>query len=291
MCGEYGDENLRPHYHALLFGRTFDNAGRVSENVYRSTELEKLWPHGMSSFGPVTYQSAAYVARYALKKITGDKAKHWYTRIDPGTGELVECQPEFARMSLKPGIGKTWFEKYWREVYEARDGIVQQGGKQIPPPSRLRQMVGTNRTTTKGGKRLRTISKIARLHRRHNSRPPSGQRKMRGSKGRFLKEETMKMKIYAVKDRATDSYGNPMFLLAVGQALRSFTDEINRNEPQNMMYAHPDDFDLYELGEYETDTGEFETKRPELKIRGKDTKIRQETNTATAAIPINRHTA
>lgn len=133
-CGEYGDETFRPHYHALLFGRTFDNAGPVTENTYRSHTLEKLWPYGHSSFGNVTLESAAYVARYALKKITGEKAQAWYSRIDHTTGELVQCTPEFSRMSLKPGIGKRWFEKYWREVYLGRDAIVRPGGKEIPPP-------------------------------------------------------------------------------------------------------------------------------------------------------------
>lgn len=84
----------------------------------------------------------------------------------------------------------------------------------------------------------------------------------------------MKLHIYAIKDRATDSFGNPMFFVASGQAIRSFTDEANRQDAQNMIYAHPDDFDLYELGTFETDTGKFETKTPELKTRGKEIKIR-----------------
>lgn len=84
----------------------------------------------------------------------------------------------------------------------------------------------------------------------------------------------MKLKIYVVRDTATDQYGNPMFLIASGQAMRSFTDEVNRAEKDNQMYMHPDDFELYELGEYETATGKFETKEPELKLRGKDVKNR-----------------
>ena len=37
-------------------------------------------------------------------------------------------------MSLKPGIGATWFHKYWRDIYKTRDGIVAQGGNTTPPP-------------------------------------------------------------------------------------------------------------------------------------------------------------
>jgi hypothetical protein len=94
-----------------------------------------LWPYGFSSFGDVTYQSAAYVAGYSLKKITGPKADDHYLGVDWRSGELVQLQPEFGRMSLRPGIGYNWFMRNWREVYKARDGVVLQGGKLVPAPS------------------------------------------------------------------------------------------------------------------------------------------------------------
>ena len=134
-CGEYGETTRRPHFHALLFGRTWANRDPVGKDLYRSPDLERLWPHGFSSFGAVTYQSAAYVAGYALKKVTGAKAQDHYLTVDWRSGELVELQPEFAHMSLKPGIGYTWFSKYWQEVYGPRDGCVLQGGKLIPAPT------------------------------------------------------------------------------------------------------------------------------------------------------------
>lgn len=133
-CGEYGEINLRPHYHCLLFGRSFSNPIKCGDELYRSADLEKLWPFGFSSFGGVSYASAAYVAGYACKKISGAMADRHYTRVDLRTGELVRVVPEFGRMSLKPGIGAKWFEKYWREVYIPRDGVVQPGGKCVPPP-------------------------------------------------------------------------------------------------------------------------------------------------------------
>jgi len=127
MSGEYGESNGRPHFHALLFGRSFSDRSPVGVDLYRSAELEKLWPHGFSSVGDVTYESAAYVAGYVCKKVTGEAAKKHYERMDTRTGEIVEVAPEFSRMSLKPGIGYEWFRRYWREVYEARDGIVVRG--------------------------------------------------------------------------------------------------------------------------------------------------------------------
>lgn len=121
-CGEYGDSFDRPHYHALIFGYDFPdrvrcNSIRSSEPVYRSPMLEACWPHGYSSIGEVNYATAQYVAAYAVKRITGRAARDHYSRCITATGEIIEVQPEFGRMSLRPGIGAAWLERYWRETY------------------------------------------------------------------------------------------------------------------------------------------------------------------------------
>lgn len=74
----------------------------------------------------------------------------------------------------------------------------------------------------------------------------------------------MKLSMFSVKDRATEMFGNPMFLMSTGQAIRSFGDEANRKDAQNQIHIHPEDFDLYLLGTFDTDTAEFELlTRPE----------------------------
>lgn len=133
-AGEYGESTGRPHFHALLFGLHFRDGKAVGADLYRSPTLEALWPFGFSSFGEITQQSAAYCAKYATKKITGAAADQHYLRCDSRTGELVHCAPEFGHMSLKPGIGYSWFQKYWRDVYKVRDGVVYPGGLTVPPP-------------------------------------------------------------------------------------------------------------------------------------------------------------
>lgn len=85
----------------------------------------------------------------------------------------------------------------------------------------------------------------------------------------------MKLKMYAIKDRATEQYDRPLYFLSAGQANRAFTDEINRADGNNAIYQHPDDYDMYDIGEFNTDTGETEGKKPELMTRGKDVKIKQ----------------
>ena len=80
----------------------------------------------------------------------------------------------------------------------------------------------------------------------------------------------MKLLIFAVRDRATDQYGTPMFLISRGQAIRSFSDEVNRKAQDNQLNQHPEDFDLYQLGEYDTDAGTFRTDTPAQVAIGKD---------------------
>lgn len=137
MCGEYGPELQRPHYHACLFGVDFPDKipwkkTESGSTIYRSAFLERLWPFGFSSVGDVNFESAAYVARYIMKKITGDLAASHYENIDPDTGEIVSRVPEFTHMSLKPGIGRRWFEKWSSDIYP-HDYVVVRGKKSRPP--------------------------------------------------------------------------------------------------------------------------------------------------------------
>lgn len=138
MCGEYGEQFSRPHFHACLFGASFIydrvpfkklDSGSM---LYTSALLSEIWTDGFASVGELTFESAAYTARYVMKKVTGDRAEAHYGRLDLTTGEIYSVEPEFCRMSLKPGIGATWIEKYKSDVYE-RDYVVVNGQKCKPP--------------------------------------------------------------------------------------------------------------------------------------------------------------
>ena len=84
----------------------------------------------------------------------------------------------------------------------------------------------------------------------------------------------MKLNICSVKDRAADAFGRPMFVPSTGVAIRSFSDELNRNDADNQLYNHPDDFDLYEFGVFDDNTGLFELHdQPKLLSLGKQVKI------------------
>lgn len=135
-CGEYGDKGRRPHYHACLFGHDFPDKTlwkrqENKEPLYRSELLEKLWPYGYSSIGEVTFQSAAYVARYIMKKLNGEMADRHYTSVDTN-GVIHEIKPEFTTMSRRPGVGHKWLAKYASDIYP--DDFVIIGGKRMRPP-------------------------------------------------------------------------------------------------------------------------------------------------------------
>lgn len=138
MCGEYGENYGRPHFHACLFG--FNFADRVPFKrtgsgfvVYRSKVLEGLWPYGFSSVADFSFETAAYVARYVMKKITGQAGERHYEVVDSMTGEIFNRTPEFCRMSLRPGIGAGWFERYGMTDVVPRDAVVINGVEATVP--------------------------------------------------------------------------------------------------------------------------------------------------------------
>ena len=64
--------------------------------------------------------------------------------------------------------------------------------------------------------------------------------------------------VVSVKDNAAEAFGRPMYLQSIGVAIRSFTDEVNREDKDNNLYHHPDDFDLYDFGVFDDSIGKFE---------------------------------
>lgn len=148
QCGEYGNRcqhnldlekqscplcNLgRPHHHACIFNynptdqEIYGNS--FNTNRYTSPSLEKLWGKGFVDVGNLEFGSAAYVARYILKKITGDLADDHYTQIQL-SGEVINLAPEYSSMSN--GIGKSWLEKYSEDCYPSDEVPVPGTGTPI----------------------------------------------------------------------------------------------------------------------------------------------------------------
>lgn len=135
-CGEYGEKFARPHYHVILFNLDFPDKKEVQEEnylgdkYYVSEILGSLWTSGISRIGQVSFESAAYVARYVTKKVNGERAEDHYSIVDQVSGEVRERRREKASMSK--GIGKGWFEKYMSDLYPS-DFVVMRGKKMNVP--------------------------------------------------------------------------------------------------------------------------------------------------------------
>lgn len=181
LVGEYGDLNKRPHFHAIIFGYNFPDKIPHEESggniIYRSKLLESIWtvPRGKpdagkslgySSVGSVTYESAAYVARYNMKKNIGmqydgfeniineesgevivrPKLSDRYVRYHQETGEPIAVAPERnlssngGGLSQDGGIGKRWFDKYYTDFFRKidfdtyKDYYELPNGKIVRPP-------------------------------------------------------------------------------------------------------------------------------------------------------------
>lgn len=136
-CGEYGENTNRPHYHIAVYGEDFSDdrihwkRAQSGHDLYRSSRLARLWPWGHADIGELTFESAAYIARYIMKKITGTKAEDHYKRVDR-EGKEYWLAPEFNVMSRRPGIGKEWFLKHNRDVYPS-DNVIARGHPSKPP--------------------------------------------------------------------------------------------------------------------------------------------------------------
>lgn len=114
-CGEYGGKTDRPHYHLILFNSPFTDLkfhSKAPEGFYfTSKTLQELWPFGFSLVGEFTYASAAYVARYTVKKIDSKS-------------------DEFILMSTKPGLGAKYFDDHYQNIYSV-DKVYGKFGKSL----------------------------------------------------------------------------------------------------------------------------------------------------------------
>lgn len=121
-CGEYGETTLRPHYHLIIFGLRLPAKGNhlwragdaETPPLWTHTLLTETWPHGLSCYGQVTWETCAYTARYVMKKKKGvDRQAQIKAHELLG---LPLWPEEFVRMSRRPGLG--------RDFYELKKGVI-----------------------------------------------------------------------------------------------------------------------------------------------------------------------
>lgn len=148
--GEYGDENARPHFHLLLFNcdlvdkKFWFERQEGDTNVvhYQSQILKDIWGKGITSVSELNWNSAAYTARYVLKKQKGKsveeqrKAQRFMIdgqiysgeelqlRLDDPKKSPTDWQHEFTRCSRRPGIGREYYENHKHEMYATDEMFV-----------------------------------------------------------------------------------------------------------------------------------------------------------------------
>ena len=120
-CGEYGSKNDRPHFHVIVFNLNIRDKEYLFTNsshdkIYTSEIIRGIWGKGHVTIGDVTWNSAAYTARYVMKKIKGKDAKKYY--------ELLGVVPEFTRMSRREGIARNYYENNKDKIYELDEIIL-----------------------------------------------------------------------------------------------------------------------------------------------------------------------
>lgn len=99
MCGEYGENTSRPHYHVVIFGHKFTDGFYHNRCWMCSRILYDAWPHGHICCDDVCNERIAYVAGYQLK-----------------SNQAVQGIPSYVKWSRRPGLGFPWFQRYWRDL-------------------------------------------------------------------------------------------------------------------------------------------------------------------------------
>lgn len=144
-CGEYGEEFGRAHFHAIIFGQDFAEGRRLiskkeGHELYESEFLTEKWGAGHVGVGSVTPQSIGYVTAYCMEKVLGKAAQQHYAVppfVDADTGEIRTSRtPEMLRMSLKPGIGAGFVERF---AHDFQHGYAVADGRKVPIPKFYRK--------------------------------------------------------------------------------------------------------------------------------------------------------
>lgn len=144
-CGEYGEENGRPHYHAAIFNLRPKQKRCVGKDLYEDEEITSIWGKGNAYYAPFTPATAAYIAQYQLKKQRGDNVDQ----------DGVWKPPPFLRVSQ--GIGRAWLDKYATDL---QHGYLVTDGTKGPIPRYYKRRLKTHQPSI-----AETIEKMSEKHR------------------------------------------------------------------------------------------------------------------------------
>lgn len=152
--GEYGGKTGRPHYHALIFGYQFQDLVPLKQSgrntLYLSQTLQDLWGFGQTNVAPVSQNAArigSYIGGYAMKKLQQHDSRLDVIDHDTGEVETLQRRSEFITMSLKPGIGFNWLDKYQEDLRKGY--LILDGSHRAIPKAFRKRLKATNPTLHK----------------------------------------------------------------------------------------------------------------------------------------------
>lgn len=134
ICGEYGTETHRPHYHLIAYGLPLDvtklkkhSVNDMGQTLWKHEEIAKIWGKGHIIIGRVSWDTCAYVSRYLMKKQYGQNTAYY---------QACGCIPEFINQSLKPPIGRNYLEKNKEQIYhtDSIPVVGKSGVNEVKPP-------------------------------------------------------------------------------------------------------------------------------------------------------------
>lgn len=113
-AAEYGVKGLRPHYHMMLYNMVIPDLKYYKRNkqgdiLYTSDIIADIWQGGFVVIGKADWRTAAYTARYVIKKRKGKEARQYYTDFG--------IAPESTRSSNRPGIASAYYDEHWHDLY------------------------------------------------------------------------------------------------------------------------------------------------------------------------------
>lgn len=141
--GEYGEKTRRPHFHIALFGVDFSDDRKLfgsaagGDRTYISDTVTEHWKYGNHLIGTLNFESAAYIARYIMKKLKGPNVSP-VPLAQTEDGEIILPNPEFLLMSKGrgkgQGIGGSWFREYFMSDVFPTGSVVTSQGSRAPVP-------------------------------------------------------------------------------------------------------------------------------------------------------------
>lgn len=103
---EYGEESLRPHFHAIIYDYPYEFLEQVNEVDYRSVLIDKYWIFGFNTIQkePNTKQ-LRYVAGYVQKKLKNDLEFYKSKGL------------EVPFMICSRGLGSKWLKQNIKDIH------------------------------------------------------------------------------------------------------------------------------------------------------------------------------